>query len=454
MTTFQVINPYTGEAGQAHQAASDDAIEVMVAAAATRFATGAHRDQVKDRAAVVAKVADLLMERQSEFAEIIVREMGKPLAQAAGEVEFSADIFRYYADNAEEFLADEKIAAGAGTAWIRKSPIGPILGIMPWNFPIYQIARFAAPNMILGNPVLVKPAPQCPESSAALDALIRDAGLAVGGYQNVFADEAQIAGMIDDPRIQGISLTGSERAGKIVGAAAGSSLKKSVLELGGSDPFILLSTDDMDATVAAAVSARLDNNGQACNGAKRFIVIDALYEEFAQKFAGAMGAVTVGDPMAETTELGPLSSEAAASGLEKQVAQAVAAGATLLVGTGTRDGTKFAPAVLENISRDNPAFSTEFFGPVAQLHRVTTEAEAIELANATPFGLGSYVFTTDAAQADRIADSIDAGMVYINEVGADAPELPFGGVKNSGTGRELGAQGVEEFMNRKLVKRP
>lgn len=454
MKTYQLINPYTGEAGEAHPAATDEVIEQIVAAAHSEFDGGSSRDQVKERAAIVTRVADLLVERAAEFGDIIVREMGKPLAQAVGEVEFSADIFRYFADNAEEFLADEQIPAGAGTAWIRKSPIGPILGIMPWNFPIYQIARFAGPNMVLGNPVIVKPAQQCPESSAALEKLIRDAGMPIGGYQNVLANNDQIAEMVDDFRIQGISLTGSERAGSIVGAAAGASLKKSVLELGGSDPFILMSTDDMDATVKAAVAARIDNNGQACNGAKRFVVIDSLYEEFAEKFSAAMGAVTVGDPMDESTELGPLSSEAAAKNLEAQVAEAVAAGATLRVGTGKRDGNKFSPAVLENITPENPAFSIEFFGPVAQLHRVSSEEEAITLANATPFGLGSYVFTTDADQADRIADGMNAGMVYINEVGADAPELPFGGVKNSGTGRELGAHGVDEFMNRKLVKRP
>jgi len=454
MKTFQVINPYTGEEGVKHPAATDEAIEQMVAAAYSEYAGGMGRDQVKERAAIVSKVADLLVERAAEFGEIIVREMGKPLAQAVGEVEFSADIFRYFADNAEEFLADEQIPAGAGTAWIRKSPIGPILGIMPWNFPIYQIARFAGPNMLLGNPVLVKPAQQCPESSAALEKLIRDAGFPVGGYQNVLADNDQIAKIVDDPRIQGISLTGSERAGSIVGAAAGANLKKSVLELGGSDPFILMSTDDMDATVQAAVDARIDNNGQACNGAKRFVVLDSLYEEFADKFSAAMSAITVGDPMNDDTELGPLCSVAAAVTLEEQVAEAVAAGATLRVGTGKRDGTKFAPTVLENVSPENPAYTVEFFGPVAQLYRVSSEEEALVLANATPFGLGSYVFTTDAEQADRIADGIDAGMVYINEVGADAPELPFGGVKNSGTGRELGSTGIDEFMNRKLVKRP
>ncbi|GAA1212473.1 NAD-dependent succinate-semialdehyde dehydrogenase [Rhodoglobus aureus] len=454
MKTFQLINPYTGEEGTAHPAASDEVIEQIVAAAHSEYAGGTNRDQVKERAAIVIRIADLLAERAAEFGEIIVREMGKPLAQAVGEVEFSADIFRYFADNAEAFLADEEIPAGAGTAWIRKSPIGPILGIMPWNFPIYQIARFAGPSIVLGNPVLVKPAQQCPESSAMLEALIHEAGLPIGGYQNVLADNDQIAKLVEDPRIQGISLTGSERAGSIVGAAAGANLKKSVLELGGSDPFILMSTDDMDATVEAAVAARIDNNGQACNGAKRFVVLDSLYEEFAEKFSAAMGEITVGDPMEEGTELGPLCSVDAAKNLEEQVAEAVAAGATLRVGTGKRDGTKFAPAVLENISPENPAYRTEFFGPVAQLHRVSSEAEAIELANATPFGLGSYVFTTDADQADRIADGIDAGMVYINEVGADAPELPFGGVKNSGTGRELGSHGIDEFMNRKLVKRP
>ncbi len=322
---------------------------------------------------------------------------------------------------------------------------------MPWNFPYYQVARFAGPNLVVGNPILLKHAPQCPDSSAAIEQIFRDAGVPRGGYTNLIADNDQIATVVADPRIRGVSLTGSERAGTAVAEIAGRNLKKVVLELGGSDPFILLSTDDLDAVVEAAFNARFDNNGQSCNAAKRFLVVDGLYEAFASKLTARMAEVAPADPTEDDTVLGPLSSELAAQRIEDQVNRALAAGATARLAPQPRDGAKFAPVVLEGITRDNPAFFEEFFGPVASLYRVADEAEAIAVANGTNFGLGSYVWTTDPAQALRVADRLETGMVYINTVLADSPELPFGGTKRSGTGREMGAVGIEEFINKKLI---
>jgi succinate-semialdehyde dehydrogenase/glutarate-semialdehyde dehydrogenase len=340
---------------------------------------------------------------------------------------------------------------GDGSAVVRKSPLGVLLGIMPWNFPYYQVARFAGPNLIIGNPVLLKHAPQCPESAEAIAQIFVDAGFPAGAYTNIYASNDQVARIIGSPIIQGVSLTGSERAGAAVAEVAGRHLKKVVLELGGSDPFILLSTDDLDATVEAAVMARIDNCGQACNAAKRFIVADDLYDEFLDKFTAAALATPVGNPDDPDTVIGPLSSQAAADRLAEQVDAAVAAGATL-VSAGERSGAFFPPGVLTGVDRDNPAYHEELFGPVAMVHRVSSEDEAIELANDTPFGLGSYLFTTDPEQADRVADAIQAGMVYVNIVAADSPELPFGGIKRSGSGRELGRWGADEFVNKKLIR--
>jgi succinate-semialdehyde dehydrogenase/glutarate-semialdehyde dehydrogenase len=334
---------------------------------------------------------------------------------------------------------------------IRRGPLGALIGIMPWNFPYYQVARFAGPNLVLGNTVLLKHASQCPESSAKMEQLFHEAGFPAGAYINLYADSKQIAEAIADPRIQGVSLTGSERAGAAVAEVAGRNLKKVVLELGGSDPFILLSTDDIDAAVDAALAARSDNNGQACNAGKRFIIIENLYEDFLAKFTAKMVALTPVDPMDEDTYLSPLSSEGASEDLSAQVARAVANGATLHSEYQTK-GTYFGGAVLTNVKPENPAHHEEFFGPVAMVYSVKDEAAAIELANDTPFGLGSYLFSTDKAQVQRVADQIEAGMVYVNGVGLDSPELPFGGVKRSGFGRELGRYGMEEFANRKLIR--
>jgi succinate-semialdehyde dehydrogenase/glutarate-semialdehyde dehydrogenase len=379
--------------------------------------------------------------------------MGKPIEQAVGEVEFSAAIYAYYADNAESLLADEPIELleGEGSAFIRRSSIGVLLGIMPWNYPYYQVARFAGPNLVIGNTILLKHAPQCPESAEAIEKIYHDAGIPADAYINIYATNDQISTVIADPRVQGVSLTGSGRAGAAVAEQAGRHLKKVVLELGGSDPFLVLGTDDLDGLVEAAVGGRLENAGQACNAAKRFIVVDELYDSFLEKFTAALTAVEPGDPKQEGTALGPLSSSGATDRLEDQVKRATEQGAKVVAG-GSRDGNFFPTTVLTDITPDNDAYKEEFFGPVAQVYKVGSEDEAVTLANDTEFGLGSYVFTNDSDQALRVADKIEAGMVFINAVGAEGVELPFGGVKSSGFGRELGRFGADEFVNKKLIR--
>jgi succinate-semialdehyde dehydrogenase/glutarate-semialdehyde dehydrogenase len=451
MSDYAVVNPATGETVATYETFTDAQIDDAVARAHAAAAVWG-RTPVAERAAVVRKIAEGHRARRDEFAAIIVREMGKPLAAALGEVDFSADIIEFYADNAEKITADQPIdILGEGTAVIRRAPLGVLFGIMPWNFPAYQVARFAGPNLVLGNTIILKHAPQCPESAALLEEIYRDAGLPDGGSVNVYATNEQAATIIADPRVQGVSVTGSERAGAAVAEIAGRNLKKVALELGGSDPFILLSTDDLDATVQAAVDARLDNNGQACNGAKRFIVVDELYDAFVEKAVAALSAVKPSDPTQEETVLGPLVSEQAAINLQKQVDTAVAQGAKLLTG-GTRDGAFYAPTLLADVTPEMDVYREELFGPAAVVYRVADEAAAVALANDTSFGLGSYVFTTDEEQAQRVADAIDAGMVYVNVVLADSPELPFGGVKRSGTSRELGLLAADEFVNKKLIR--
>ncbi|WP_040163860.1 NAD-dependent succinate-semialdehyde dehydrogenase [Microbacterium gorillae] len=453
MTDYVVTDPSTGQRVAEYPTATAAEVEQAVAIAHEAFAGWSRSSTVADRASLLHRAAELHRERREELADIIVREMGKIREGALGEVDFAADIIDYYAENAETLTADRPIEllGGTGTAIIRRAPLGVLLGIMPWNFPYYQVARFAAPNLVNGNTILLKHAPQCPESADAIEKIFRDAGFPEGAYVNVRATNEQAADIIADPRVQGVSLTGSERAGAAVAEVAGRNLKKVALELGGSDPFILLSTDDLDAAVTAGVDARLDNTGQACNGAKRFIVADGLYDEFLAKFVAAMGAATVGDPRAEDTVLGPLSSLAAAERLQDQVDGAVAQGATLALG-GTREGAFFPATVLTDVTPEMDVYREELFGPAAVVYRVAGEEEAVALANDTSFGLGSYVFTTDADQAERIANALDAGMVYVNIVLADSPELPFGGVKRSGTGRELGALAADEFVNKKLIR--
>ena len=452
MSDYAVVNPATGETLAEYQTATDAEIADAIAAADAAYRTWARATSPAERAALVRRVAELHRERRDELAAIVVREMGKPLSHAEGEVDFAADITEYYADNFEVITADQPISIlGEGTAVIRRSALGPLLGIMPWNFPYYQVARFAAPNLVVGNTIILKHAPQCPESSAAMQQMYLDAGFPAGAFVNVYATNDQAATIIADARVAGVSVTGSERAGAAVAKVAGANLKKVALEMGGSDPFILLSTDDLDSVVEAAAEARLDNSGQSCNAPKRFIVIDDLYDEFVEKFTSAMKEQVLGDPFHEDTTVGPLSSLAAADRLEDQVGRAVAQGATLVTG-GTREGAYFQPTVLTDITKDNDIYREELFGPASSIYKVASEDEAVALANDTGFGLGSYVYTTDAEQAERVANGIDAGMVYVNIVLADSPELPFGGVKRSGTSREMGLLAADEFVNKKLVR--
>ena len=453
MSKYSVVNPASGETVAEYPEISDEDLSAAITAAEEAHRNWGLKTSIAERASLVKKVAELHAERREDLAEIIVREMGKPMEQALGEVDFCVDIWGFYADNAEDFLKDEPISllAGDGTAVIRRASVGPLLGIMPWNFPYYQVARFAAPNLVTGNPILLKPAHQCPESAKAIQAMIEDAGFPAGAYATILATNDQIAEVIADPRIQGVSLTGSERAGAAVAEIAGRNLKKVVLELGGSDPFILLGAEDLDEAVEAAVAGRLDNTGQSCNAAKRFIVADEIYDDFLEKFKAAMTAAEPGDPMSDDAAMGPLSSASATETLQDQLDRAVAQGAEIVAG-GDRKDNFFSSTVLVGVTPENDAYREEFFGPVASVYRVASEEEAIELANATPFGLGSYVFSDDPEQALRVADGLDTGMVYVNGVGLDGAELPFGGVKRSGFGRELGRYGIEEFVNKKLIR--
>lgn len=446
MSVYAVTDPATGEVVEEYPTATDAEVQAAIAAAAAASRDWARTTTVAERAALVRRVAELHNERADELAALIVREMGKPLEDAAGEVAFGASIYAYYADNAEKLLADEPIDLldGAGDAVIRRSPYGVLIGIMPWNFPYYQVARFAGPNLCIGNTILLKHAPQCPASAAAIQEIFTDAGFPTGAYVNIYATNEQVARIIGDPRVAGVSLTGSERAGAAVAEIAGRNLKKVVLELGGSDPFLLLSTDDLDAVVEQAVAARMDNTGQSCNAAKRFIIADDLYEQFLDKFTGAV--------IAHGEGIAPLSSVAAAERLQEQVDRAVTQGASLAT-SGERRGAFFPTGVLSDIAPDNDVYREELFGPVAMVFRANSEAQALAIANDTPYGLGSYVFTTDPEQATRVADQIDAGMVFVNGVLLDGAELPFGGIKRSGFGRELGSYGMDEFVNKKLIRR-
>ena len=453
MADYEVVNPATGETVREYPTITDDELRDAIARADRAHADWAASSTVDERAARLRRVGEIYGERRDQLAEIIVREMGKPMRQAVGEVAFCAAIYTYYADNGASLMADEPIEllAGAGSAVVRRSSYGLLLGIMPWNYPYYQVARFAGPNLVIGNTILLKHAPQCPESALAMEQIFRDAGIPEDAYINVFATNQQIEWVIADPRVRGVSLTGSERAGAAVAEIAGRNLKKVVLELGGSDPFIVLGTDDMSAVVKQAVRARLSNSGQACNAAKRFIVVDELYDEFMEDFTEALTAVKPSDPHAKGTIVGPLSSATATQRLADQVTRAIDQGATLVAGGG-HEGNFFETTILTDIKSDNDAYREEFFGPVASVYRVGDEAEAVSLANDTPFGLGSYVMTNDSEQAMRVADQIDAGMVFVNGSGLEAAELPFGGVKRSGFGRELGRLGADEFVNKKVIR--
>lgn len=451
--SYAVINPATGEKVAEYPEITDSALDAAIGSAYAATRGWGRASTMAERAAVMTKVGDLHNERRDELAAALVEEMGKPLAHAYVEIDFAADIYRYHAEIAEAELADEPIElrGGEGSAVIRSAPLGVILGIMPWNFPFYQVARFAGPNVMIGNSVLLKPAPQCPHTAELIQKIYDDAGVPAGMFQMILASNDQISTVIADPRVQGVSLTGSDRAGSAVAEQAGRHLKKAVLELGGTDPFVVLSTNDLDQVVADLVSARLDNTGQSCNAPKRAIVIADLYDEFTAKLSEAVGAVKASDPTQEDCEAGAMSSTLAADRLQAQVERATAAGGQITAG-GTREGNFFAPTVITGIPRASDIYYEEMFGPVALVYSAKDEAEAIEIANDTRYGLGSYVYTTDPEQAERVANAIDAGMVFVNCVLADGVELPFGGVKGSGFGREMGRLGATEFVNKKLIR--
>ena len=450
---YKVTNPATGEVVAEYATTTDEQILASIDLADRQYSAW-KSVPLADRVKMMRRTAELFAERADQLAEIITVEMGKRLAEARGEISVVVDIFNYYANNAEKLLADEELVIEGGSAVIRKCPVGVLIGIMPWNYPYYQVARFVAPNLILGNTILLKHSPNCPSSALAVEQLLHDAGVPSGAFINVFATNEQISWMIADHRVQGISLTGSERAGSAVAAEAGRNLKKVVLELGGSDPMIVLDTNDIAKTVEIAVDSRMGNMGQACNAPKRMIVMSDIYDEFVDLLTTRMSKFKAGDPKDPETTLAPLSSVAAAQKLLKQIEQAVEQGATLQTGGRIVPGTQayLEATVLTDVKPGMNAHHEELFGPVAVVYRVNTETEAIALANDTPFGLGSGVFSEDHERARKVGMQIDAGMVYLNAAGGSQADLPFGGIKRSGLGRELGYLGIEEFMNKKVIR--
>lgn len=451
---YATINPATGETVKEFETASDQEVRDAVARSAEEYKSW-RTVPVAERAAMMHRMAELYRERQDELAALITLEMGKPAKQAAGEVQIVAAIYDYYADNAEEFMKGRTLTPSTGgEARVVLDSTGVLLGIMPWNFPYYQVARFAAPNVMLGNTVILKHAGNVPQSALVQEQLFHEAGFPEDVYINVFASNEQIAEIIiPDPAVQGVSLTGSERAGASVAATAGKNLKKVVLELGGSDPFIVLDDSNVERTVKHAVSGRMNNSGQACTNSKRFIVLEDAYDTFVENFAQAVQGLTPGDPTDEKTFVGPVSTVGARDEIMEQVQDAVAKGATVLAGGGKPDkpGAWIEPTLLADVTPEMRAYAEEIFGPVAVVYKVKDVDEAVELANSSPFGLGGSVFGADEAAALEVAQRVDSGMVFVNAVTGTAPDLPFGGVKRSGVGRELGPFGIEEFANKKLI---
>jgi succinate-semialdehyde dehydrogenase/glutarate-semialdehyde dehydrogenase len=450
---YQIVNPATGEVEQTFDMATDAEIEAALSAAHTAY--DAWKDvPIRERAEVVARIASLFVERKDELGAIATREMGKPLSEAVGEAEFCGDIFDYFATEGPTLAADQPIKTfSGGKAVVQKLPIGPLLGIMPWNYPFYQIARFAAPNLMLGNTIILKHAESVPGSALAVARLMKDAGVPEGAYVNVFASHEQVETIIADPRIAGVSLTGSERAGAVVAAIAGKNLKKCVLELGGSDPYVILDTDDVTAAADTAWDTRISNTGQACNSNKRMIVMEDLFDGFVKRLTERAKELQPGDPaQAADGTYAPLSSRAAAELLDEQVQDAVSKGATLHAGGPLGEGPAayYAPAVLTGITKEMRAYREELFGPVAVVYPVTSDEEALALANDTTYGLGGAVFSKDTERARRIAERLEVGMSNVNTPAGEGAEVPFGGVKRSGFGRELGPLGMDEFVNKRM----
>ena len=446
------INPATGETLRTFEPLTEAALEEKVARAAAAFQRH-RRSPLEARRAGLLRAAEILSTEKEALGRLMTLEMGKPLGAAVAEAEKCAWVCRYYAEEASRLLAPEEVATGAGRSYIAFQPLGPVLAIMPWNFPFWQVFRFAAPAIAAGNVGLLKHASNVPQCALAIEDVLRRAGFEEGVFQALLIGADAVASLLADPRIVAATLTGSEGAGRSVGAEAGRQLKKTVLELGGSDPFVVMPSADLDAAVAAAVKARVINNGQSCIAAKRFIVHEAIAEPFERRFVAAMAALRVGDPLDPATDVGPLATPGVLADIEAQVRASIAAGARLLTGGARLDraGNYYPPTVLADVRSPSPAADDEIFGPVAALLRARDLDEAIALANATPFGLGASAWTRDPAEQGRLAAEIEAGQVFINAMVASDPRLPFGGIKLSGYGRELGAYGLREFVNVKTV---
>lgn len=452
-SSFATVNPYTGETLAEFPAVEGEEVDAVLETADHAFDAWRKRP-IAERAAVVARAAELMKERQEQLAQIITLEMGKLISEARGEVKLAASILEYYAQHGPDFAAAEPLDVEEGEAYLVNEPLGVLLGVMPWNFPLYQVVRFAGPNLVLGNTVLVKHAGICPQSALALESLFRDAQAPEGVYTNLFVSHDEISRIIDSPVVRGASLTGSEGAGAQVAERAGRNMKPSLLELGGSDVFIVLDRAGLERTVKAAVAGRMANTGQSCVASKRFIVLDDVYDDFVDGLRRAFEALRPGDPADESTTLGPLSSERAAADLADQIRETVDQGAELVTGGHRidRPGAFVEPTIITGVKPGMRAYAEELFGPAAVIYRVADEDEAIALANDSQYGLGGSVFCEDVERGRRVAERVETGMVWVNHPTSTQPDLPFGGIKRSGYGRELSKLGMQEFVNRKLVR--
>ena len=450
---ISTINPTTAEKLKVFTPLTSAEIEQKLALAASTF-TQYRQTSFSQRSAWLNQAAEILEKNKLEYAQIMTTEMGKPIKSATAEVQKCALVCRYYAEKAPEFLADVSVATDASESFVSYHPLGVILAVMPWNFPFWQVFRFAAPALMAGNVGILKHASNVPQCALALEDIIQQAGFPPGAFQTLLISAEQVKAVIEDDRVKAATLTGSEPAGASLASAAGKQIKKTVLELGGSDPFIVLESADLESAVATAVTARMLNNGQSCIAAKRFILAEAIADEFTEQLIAKFQALKVGDPMSEDTDIGPLATSAILTDLDQQVQTSVQAGAKILIGgkpLSDRPGNFYPPTILTDIPLDSPTAKEEFFGPVALLFRVKNIDEAIELANDIPFGLGASAWTTNPQERDRLIKDIEAGAVFINGLVKSDPRLPFGGIKRSGYGRELSIQGIHEFVNIKTV---
>ena len=449
---YRSVNPATGEVLKTFPEHTDEQMRSALAMADKAFRAWAARS-FSERSKIIGRSAQILLEKKEELSRLATLEMGKRIAESRGEVELSASILQYFADNAESFLAPKKLHSAMGDARLEYSPFGVLLSIQPWNYPYYQLARFVGPHLMSGNVMLLKHAPGVPQCALAFEQVLRQAGIPEGAYTNLFLSNDQAGALIDDPRVKGIALTGSERAGEALASRAGKNLKKSTMELGGSDAFVVLDDADLDHTVKMAVLGRFGNSGQTCIGAKRFIVLESMLNKFLPRFIAATKKLKLGNPLDESVTLGPLSSDAALQLIVRQIQEATSHGAQVVLGgrRASEVGAFLEPTILTNITPDNPAYKQEFFGPVALIFPAKDEEEAIAIANDSQFGLGGSVYTSDIERGKRVASRIETGMVFINYPDISLPELPFGGVKRSGYGKELSSLGIEEFVNRKLI---